>query len=115
MEEGSLEQFLAIFLEPRNMELHDRAGPTIGRGKRLVAARSDIAVNRGFALTEDAARGVSRCRLAGVIEPLTIAGRDQYLGINTPKRFRVRVVNDGSVSTHLPQVSLTFGILSGRQ
>ena len=87
--------FEPVFLEPRHVHLDDRAGPAIGRGERLVAARPNIAINTRFAVAQNRARRVARRRIDRVLDPLPVARGDQKLDINASKSFGVRVLNDG--------------------
>ena len=70
-------------------------GRPSGVGKAGVAAGADVAIEPRFAIAQDRARGIAGRGLDGVVEPLSIAGGDQHLGVDAAKRLGVGVFDFG--------------------
>ena len=97
MQEHLFEQFFSVLPESWNVELNDRSRTLIGRDERLVASRPDISVDTRLAFAEDTARSVPSRRSTGVIQPGSIARRDQHFRIDTAKAFGIGVFDDGKL------------------
>ena len=87
--------FLPILFKSGNVKLNDRAGSAIRRFNGFVSARADVAVNTRFTFAKDTAGRVAGGGLAGVIQPGSIAGRNQDFRINAAKALCIGVFNDG--------------------
>src|SRR5262249_2891929 len=89
-EHGAFEPLLSVLVEPRDVELHDRAGPAVGRFTRI-----NVPIEPGLAVAEDGAAGVAGAGLHGVVEPVAGAGRDGNGGVDGAERLGVGGVDGG--------------------
>jgi hypothetical protein len=75
------------------MELDDRAGAAIGRRKGFIPAGTYVAVQARLAVAQDRAGGIAGTGVDRVIEPLSIACRDEHFGVETAEGLGVSVVD----------------------
>src|SRR5687767_9835786 len=80
------------------MKLDDGTRSTVERGERSITSGTHEAINARFAVTHDRARGMTRCRLNSVLEPLPIACCNQHFGVNAFERFGVSIFDFRNVS-----------------
>ncbi len=92
-QERTLELRGPIFVESRDVKLHDRAGAAVGRGERFIAAGADVTIEPRFAVAEDRARCVARRRLHRMVEPRAITRRNQDFRINAAESLGIGVVD----------------------
>ena len=57
----------------RNVKLNDGARPTVGRGKRLVAARTDKAIEARLTIAQNGRRCVAGAGADSNLEPMTVS------------------------------------------
>jgi hypothetical protein len=101
MKQNFFQMFLAIFFESRDMKLDNGARTSVGRHKRIIAARSHESIDCGLAITKDAAGCMPRSGVAGVIQPGCVASRNQNFRVNTAERFGISVLDDGAMLWHI--------------
>jgi hypothetical protein len=91
-QQGTLKGCDSVFAKPWHMELDECTWSVIRRGKRLIAAWTDIPVQASLTVTHDGARGVSRGGGYRMVEPPSVTGGYQNLRVQAAESLCICIL-----------------------